>query len=263
VPSFSLAPRMASRSSTFRRSSTYGRTKSSGRVVAALIAASNATRLTPALSRSRYSLARSSIHVVTSVSAGPPSGGLYLSPPSAGGLCDGVMMIPSAGAPAVVGEDRPRDGRRRGRPVVALDDRAHPVGREHLQGRPLGRAGQAVRVLAHEERAVDPAAAAVVADGLGDRQDVRLGEGAPGGRPAVAAGAEADELVGVVHVRTAVVVLPLEPGRVDEQPGRGGLAREWGGRHGPLGTGTVRRKAAYSGGRRPSPVTSRRCGRKN
>ena len=28
--------------------------------------------------------------------AGPPCGGLYLRPPSSGGLCEGVMMIPSA-----------------------------------------------------------------------------------------------------------------------------------------------------------------------
>jgi hypothetical protein len=30
------------------------------------------------------------------VSAGPPFGGLYLKPPSCGGLCEGVMTIPSA-----------------------------------------------------------------------------------------------------------------------------------------------------------------------
>ena len=33
---------------------------------------------------------------MTSVSAGPPLGGLYLKPPSSGGLCDGVTTIPSA-----------------------------------------------------------------------------------------------------------------------------------------------------------------------
>jgi len=33
---------------------------------------------------------------VTSVPAGPPSGGLYLKPPSVGGLCEGVTTIPSA-----------------------------------------------------------------------------------------------------------------------------------------------------------------------
>ncbi len=40
--------------------------------------------------------ARSWIHLVASVSAGPPSGGLYLNPPSSGGLCDGVTTTPSA-----------------------------------------------------------------------------------------------------------------------------------------------------------------------
>ena len=35
---------------------------------------------------------------MTSVSAGPPWGGLYFTPPSWGGLCDGVTTIPSAAA---------------------------------------------------------------------------------------------------------------------------------------------------------------------
>ena len=42
------------------------------------------------------SLARAAIQSVASVSAGPPWGGLYLKPPSAGGLWDGVITIPSA-----------------------------------------------------------------------------------------------------------------------------------------------------------------------
>ena len=57
------------------------------------------TALLPPASKA---FARSWIRPVTSVSAGPPSGGLYLKPPSAGGLCDGVTTIPSA-SPA----DRP------------------------------------------------------------------------------------------------------------------------------------------------------------
>ncbi len=39
---------------------------------------------------------------VASVSAGPPCGGLYLKPPSLGGLCDGVTTIPSASHATVV-----------------------------------------------------------------------------------------------------------------------------------------------------------------
>ena len=42
------------------------------------------------------SLARVSIQRVTSVSAGPPLGELYLKPPLSGGLCEGVMTMPSA-----------------------------------------------------------------------------------------------------------------------------------------------------------------------
>ena len=45
------------------------------------------------------SLARFSIHLVTSLSAGPPCVGLYLNPPSSGGLCEGVMTMPSARCP--------------------------------------------------------------------------------------------------------------------------------------------------------------------
>ncbi len=41
-------------------------------------------------------LARSAMTLVASVSAGPPCGGLYLKPPSEGGLCDGVTTMPSA-----------------------------------------------------------------------------------------------------------------------------------------------------------------------
>lgn len=36
------------------------------------------------------------MRLVSPASAGPPVGGLYLKPPSAGGLCDGVTTIPSA-----------------------------------------------------------------------------------------------------------------------------------------------------------------------
>jgi hypothetical protein len=41
-------------------------------------------------------LARCWIQAVMSVSAGPPFGGLYLKPPLSGGLCEGVMTMPSA-----------------------------------------------------------------------------------------------------------------------------------------------------------------------
>ena len=70
--------------------------KSSSCVVAASRAVSKGTRFTSTFSSRNSSLARSCTHFVTLVSAGPPWGGLYLNPPSSGGLCDGVITMPSA-----------------------------------------------------------------------------------------------------------------------------------------------------------------------
>ena len=112
---------------------------------------------------------------VTSVSAGPPLGGLYLKPPSSGGLCDGVMTMPSARplrAAAVVGEDRVRDRRRRRVLVVLGDHHLDAVGRQHLERAGEGRLRQRVRVDAEEQRAVDVLRRAVLADRLGDGEDV-------------------------------------------------------------------------------------------
>src|SRR4051794_29200115 len=76
------------RSSTYRPRKSYfsrsPRTESSER------------RRTPSSFAASSSFARFAIHLVASVSAGPPFGGLYLKPPSWGGVCDGVMTTPSA-----------------------------------------------------------------------------------------------------------------------------------------------------------------------
>ena len=63
---------------------------------AAARAWSSGTRRTPLRPARSSSLARAAITPVASVSAGPPVGGLYLKPPSRGGLCDGVTTMPSA-----------------------------------------------------------------------------------------------------------------------------------------------------------------------
>ena len=52
---------------------------------------------TPKLSASIYWLALSWIQLVVSTSAGPPWGGLYLKPPSPGGIVDGVTTTPVSG----------------------------------------------------------------------------------------------------------------------------------------------------------------------
>src|SRR5215217_8774114 len=58
-----------------------------------------AIRWTPSRLARISSLARAAITAVASVSAGPPWGGLYLKPPSLGGLCEGVTTMPSAAPP--------------------------------------------------------------------------------------------------------------------------------------------------------------------
>jgi hypothetical protein len=85
---------IAARSTTFGRSSTYVPRKSYAD--AAARARPNGTRSTSPRPARMSSLARAAITEVASVSAGPPCGGLYLKPPSEGGLCEGVTTMPSA-----------------------------------------------------------------------------------------------------------------------------------------------------------------------
>ena len=68
------------------------------------------TRRTPSSPAASNSLARSWINEVMSDPAGPPSGGLYLKPPSRGGLWLGVTTMPSARPGSVV--ERPALWRR-------------------------------------------------------------------------------------------------------------------------------------------------------
>ncbi len=101
------ASRITSMSTTDGRSSTYVPMKSYG--VQDVRARPNAIRWTPSRLARISSLARPAITLVASVSAGPPCGGLYLKPPSYGGLWLGVTTIPSASPPPVV---RPELARR-------------------------------------------------------------------------------------------------------------------------------------------------------
>ena len=73
-----------------------------------------------------------------------------------------------------------------------------------------------MRVLPHVERAISALGAPVVADSLGDGQNMGLGERAAQRGAPVAAGAEADQLVGVAHVGPAGIILVFEPGQVDQ-----------------------------------------------
>ncbi len=66
---------------------------------AAARARANGIRFTSASPPWISSLARAAMTDVASESAGPPCGGLYLKPPSYGGLCEGVTTMPSAVPP--------------------------------------------------------------------------------------------------------------------------------------------------------------------
>ena len=124
-------------SMTLDRSATYGSTKSTSRVVLALIASANGTRLIEAMPERSRLLARSSIQEVTSESAGPPWGGLYLKPPSRGRIVRGSdddAVAPVGGAAGIIDQDRVRDHRRRRHSVVALQDRLDAARPRALRG---------------------------------------------------------------------------------------------------------------------------------
>ena len=222
-------------STTDGRSPTYSPRKSYDD--AAARARANGMRRTSASPPLISSLARAAMTEVASVSAGPPCGGLYLKPPSAGGLCDGVTTMPSARPGPVC---RPplalmiaweTAGRRRVA-VVGVDQHRHVVGREHLERRRPRRLGQPVGVAADEQRAVVPLLLAVVADRLRGRQDVRLVERRLQAAAAVPAGAEGDLLVDVLGVGNARVVRRHEVRDVDQVGGSGegscaGRCRFW------------------------------------
>src|SRR5271166_303790 len=103
-----------------------------------------------------------------------------------------------------------RDDRSRRYTLTLLDDRLHVIRREHGERRMLCRPGHGMSVFPHIERAVGSLPSPVVADRLGNREDVRFGEGAVEGRATMAACTEDDHLVGIAQVRTAFEVLLLK-----------------------------------------------------
>ena len=176
------------------------------------------------------SFALAAITEVASLSAGPPFGGLYLKPPSRGGLWlgrDADAVGELAGALAVGLEDGVRDRRGRGVAVGGIQHHGDVVGGEHLQRGRRGRAGQRVAVGADEQRPVGALLGAVLADGLGDGQDVVPVEGGVQARPAVPGGAEDDPLVGDGDVGMQVLVGRENGVDVDEIAGLSRLSCAW------------------------------------
>ncbi len=96
----------------------------------------------------------------------------------------------AAGPVPVVGQDRMRDRGRRRISVPLVNHHGDIVGREYLQRAGEGALRQGMGVDAHEQRAVDAAAAPMVAERLADRQNVRLVEGVVKGGAAMPRGPE-------------------------------------------------------------------------
>src|ERR1700719_1657564 len=118
-------------------------------------------RLTPWRTSSRKPFAARSIAEVMSVSAGPPSGGLYLKPPSSGGLCDGVITTPSARP-----ELRPLLAVRMACEIggVGVDHHLDAVGREYFESAYERRFRQRVGIDADEQRPGNIDSPPVIAD---------------------------------------------------------------------------------------------------
>src|SRR5215510_14651653 len=85
-----------------------------------------------------------------------------------------------------------------------------------------------MRVFPQVQRAIGALTATVVADGLGDGQDVGFVKRAVQRRAAVPAGTEADPLGRVLHIGLARIILAFELGQVHQDvlwswfPGEGG-----------------------------------------
>ena len=140
--------------------------------------------------------------------AGPPWGGLYLKPPSSGGLCEGVTMMPSA-RPAV----RPRF-------VVIMAWEITGVGvwpvllvetdEPRLPPRPPMRFVEPERkghgCPVRCRGAGRPHLAPVLTDGLRDGWDMRFIECALEGRAAMPARAEAHPLLGISRIGQFLVI---------------------------------------------------------
>src|SRR6202011_1122183 len=113
--------------------------------------------------------------------------------------------------------DRVGNHRSRRYAVVSLNHRFYAVGGKHLERRLLRGPGQRVRILPHEQWPIDSVHPAMVANCLGDGENVGLGEGRIQRTPAVATGSKADELLRIRHVWPSLVVSALELLQVHQQ----------------------------------------------
>ena len=92
------------------------------------------------------------------------------------GRRDDDTVRPTSLSSAVVRQNGVRDNWRWGNAIVLLDDGLNIVRGENFQRRTLRRRGQGVRVLPHVQGARSTLRLAVIADRLGNGENVRFGE---------------------------------------------------------------------------------------
>ena len=187
-------------------------------------------RRTPARSARSSSLARAAIEP-GGVGVGRPAvRGVVLEAAVAGwvvrrGDHDAVREAGAGRAAAVRAQDRVRDRGRRGEAVGRVDEHRDVVADQDLDRAHPGRFGEAVRVPAEEQRSVVTLRGAVLADGLGGGQDVRLVERRVEARAAMAGGAERDLLARILGIGSDREVGRHEVTDVDQVLRAGRLAR--------------------------------------
>ena len=111
-------------------------------------------------------------------------------------------------------------------PQAGLQHDLEPVGGEDLDRTAEGGLGEGVGVLPSEERALDSLALPKLAEGLGDRENMRLVEVVLEGRAAMSGGSEADPVGIASEVGLTGVVCGNQSGDVGQQFAGRRLARE-------------------------------------
>ncbi len=127
---------------------------------------------------------------------------------------------------AVVRQYGMRNDRRRRIASGAIHHDIDPVGRQHFDCADERRFRQRMGVHAEIERTGDALRSSVVADRLGNRQNVRFVEAAFEGRAAMTGRTEGNPLLAHGGVRLLSVVRRNQSGNVDQDRGRGRFARQ-------------------------------------
>ena len=126
----------------------------------------------------------------------------------------------------VMAEDRPRDHRRRRVAALGVDHHLDPVRREHLERARQRRFRQRMGVDADEQRAGKIVVAAMLANRLADRENMRLVKGIVERRAAMPRGAERHPLRRHLRIGLTGKIGRHQPRNIRQHRRGGGLAGE-------------------------------------